>query len=71
MKLISIGTTILSLENVQRVDLERFGSGAKSNPFRWVLTVTYTNLNRESLDTEKELTAQNWYQTILSILQGD
>jgi hypothetical protein len=36
-------TTLLSMSNVQTVEFITQGTGAKSNPFKYSLTVVYTN----------------------------
>lgn len=41
MKVIKVGDEIMVLERVKKVGISESGSGAKSNPFRYTISIEY------------------------------
>lgn len=50
MKFIKTNNEIISLENVLKVSLREFGTGAKSNPLQCYIDIYYTNCQETRLD---------------------
>lgn len=69
MKVIMINNKIISLENVITVELHTSGSGAKSNPFRYWISVNYTNdMSATTPEFTEKKTAEAWLIKIFKIL---
>ena len=68
MKIIVTNNTILSLENVRRVEKKVSGSGSKAYPYSYSIQVTYTNDAIEFIVFEHESECDDIYDSIAEIL---
>ena len=69
MKMIRTTEEIVTLENVKAVVKNRYGTGAKSNPFTFSITIFYFNHEEYTLQFDQDVQSFNeCYEDIFNIL---
>lgn len=69
MRVIKTTDEIVALENIKAVVKSKFGTGEKSNPFTFIITIYYFNNEQYNINFDQDVQSFNeCYEDIFNIL---